>query len=70
MLLSSPSSKIKLEIFLKPFARDTWHLMAVFMLLFIFVMRIIMKREETDGREKYSGAMVLTVSITAQQGTK
>jgi len=70
MLLSTPSNKIKLEIFLKPFARETWYVGAIFMVLFMFVMRIIMQREETGRREKYSGAMVVTVSITAQQGTK
>lgn len=68
MLLSTPSSKIKLEIFLKPFAQQTWYLSAVFTTLFIFVLRIIMKREETSMPEKYSDAVVLTVGILAQQG--
>lgn len=29
-----------------------------------------MKREETSREEKYSGAMVLAIGITAQQGIK
>ncbi|XP_036149728.1 ionotropic receptor 75a [Monomorium pharaonis] len=72
LLLSSPSNNIKLEIFFKPFSVYTWYLSGVFIVFFMFVMRIIMNHEETsteDTRvEKYSNAVVVTVSITAQQG--
>ncbi|XP_011328980.1 ionotropic receptor 75a [Ooceraea biroi] len=68
MLLSTTSTKIKFAIFLKPFAFSTWYLGAVFMVLFMFVMRIIMKREEASKQEEYSSAMVLTIGIIAQQG--
>lgn len=68
MLLSTSSNNIKLEIFFKPFSVHTWYLSSVFVVCFIFVMRVIMKWEETSKEEKYSGAVVLTVGITAQQG--
>ncbi|KAL6441403.1 hypothetical protein ACFW04_003550 [Cataglyphis niger] len=68
MLLSTPSNKIKLEIFLKPLANHTWYLWAVFIIIFMFIMRIILRREEDSKQEKYSGAVVLTVGILAQQG--
>lgn len=68
MLLSTSTTKIKLEIFLKPFTQNIWYFSAVFMVIFIFAMRIIMRREETGSREKYSGAMLLIVGIIAQQG--
>ncbi|KAL0105244.1 hypothetical protein PUN28_016714 [Cardiocondyla obscurior] len=68
MLLSTPSNDIKLEIFFKPFAIETWYLNAIFIVFFIFVMRLIMKHEEESKEEKYSGAVVLTIGITAQQG--
>lgn len=68
MLLSTSSNNIKLEIFLKPFARQTWYLNAVFVVLSMFVMRIIMKREESSKEEKNSGAVILTIGIVAQQG--
>lgn len=70
MLLSTPSNKIKLEIFLKPLADHTWYLWAVFIMIFMFVMRIILRREEDSRQEKYSGAVILTVGILAQQGIK
>ncbi|XP_070163020.1 ionotropic receptor 75a-like isoform X1 [Polyergus mexicanus] len=68
MLLSTPSNKIKLEIFLKPLADHTWYLWAVFIIIFMFVMRIILRCEEDSRQEKYSGAVILTVGILAQQG--
>lgn len=70
MLLSTPSNKIKLEIFLKPLANHTWYLWAVFIIIFMFIMRVILRREEDSKQEKYSGAVVLTVGILAQQGIK
>ncbi|XP_011882970.1 PREDICTED: uncharacterized protein LOC105570411 [Vollenhovia emeryi] len=69
MLLSTPSSNIKLKIFFKPFSVYTWYLSAVFIVFFMFVMRIIMKREETSTDETYSDAVVTTIGVTAQQGT-
>lgn len=73
MLLSTTSSNIKLEVFFKPFSIYTWYLSAVFIVLFICVMRIIIRREETREAEetrieKYSNAVILTIGITAQQG--
>ncbi|XP_029166013.1 ionotropic receptor 75a-like isoform X1 [Nylanderia fulva] len=68
MLLSTTSSKIKLGIFLKPLAFQTWYSWGLFIIIFIFVMRIIMKREEDTKQEKYSSVMVLTIGILAQQG--
>ncbi|XP_018339201.1 PREDICTED: uncharacterized protein LOC108746756 [Trachymyrmex septentrionalis] len=68
MLLSTPSNKIKLEIFFKPFAVQTWYLSAIFIVFFMFIMRIIMKREEASKEEKYSSAIVVTIGVTAQQG--
>ncbi|KYM92312.1 hypothetical protein ALC53_00767 [Atta colombica] len=68
MLLSTPSNKIKLEIFFKPFAVQIWYLSAVFIVFFMFIMRIIMKCEEASKEEKYSDAVVVTIGITAQQG--
>jgi len=70
MLLSTPSNKIKLEIFFKPFAVQIWYLSAVFIVFFMFIMRIIMKCEEASKEEKYSDAVVVTIGITAQQGIK
>jgi len=70
MLLSTSSNKIKLEIFFKPFAPYTWYLNVVFIVFFMFIMRIVMRHEETSREERYSGAMVLTIGITAQQGIK
>ncbi|CAD1469411.1 unnamed protein product, partial [Heterotrigona itama] len=68
MLLSTSTNKIKLEIFLKPFTRQTWYVFAAFGLFSIFVMKIIMNREDIGKREKYSGAVVLSVGILSQQG--
>ncbi|KMQ99404.1 hypothetical protein RF55_1087 [Lasius niger] len=68
MLLSTTSNKIKLEIFLKPLAHQTWYSWAIFITIFVFVMRIILRREEDSKQEKYSSAMVLTVGLLAQQG--
>ncbi|XP_019884195.2 uncharacterized protein LOC105254882 [Camponotus floridanus] len=68
MLLSTTSNKIKLEIFLKPLAKFTWYVWAVFIMISMFIMRIILRREEDSKQEKYSGAVVLTVGILAQQG--
>ncbi|KAK9300689.1 hypothetical protein QLX08_006721 [Tetragonisca angustula] len=68
MLLSTSTKKIKLEIFLKPFTRQTWYVFAAFGLFSIFVMKIIMNREDIGKREKYSGAVVLSVGILSQQG--
>lgn len=69
MLLSTSTGRIKLEIFLKPFSRETWYLNTAFVVICVFIMRVIMKREETsETKERYSGAMVLTVGIVAQQG--
>lgn len=70
MLLSTTSNKIKLEIFLKPLAQFTWYLWAVFIIISMFIMRIILRREEDSKQEKYSAAVVLTVGILAQQGVK
>lgn len=69
MLLSTSTNKIKLEIFLKPFTRQTWYVFAAFGLFSIFVVKIIMNREDIGKREKYSGAVVLSVGILSQQGT-
>ncbi|XP_014475985.1 PREDICTED: uncharacterized protein LOC106745165 [Dinoponera quadriceps] len=68
MLLSTTENKIKLGIFLKPFTRDIWYVNGVFIVICIFIMRIIMRSEEVSRSEKYSGAMVLTMGIVAQQG--
>ncbi|XP_025157243.1 uncharacterized protein LOC105184270 isoform X1 [Harpegnathos saltator] len=68
MLLSTTGNKIKLEIFLKPFSREVWYVNSVFIVFCIFIMRIIMRREEASRSEKYSGAMVLTIGVVAQQG--
>lgn len=68
MLLSTSTNKIKLEIFLKPFTRQTWYVFAVFGLFSIFVMKMIMNREDIGKREKYSGAVVLSIGIVSQQG--
>lgn len=70
MLLSTPSNNIKLEIFFKPFSINIWYLNAVFIVLFMFIMRIIMRREKTSTEEKYSSAVILTIGVTAQQGIK
>lgn len=70
MLLSTTSNKIKLEIFLKPLAKFTWYLWTVFIMISMFIMRIILRREEDSKQEKYSGAVILTVGILAQQGIK
>lgn len=68
MLLSTTENKIKLGIFLKPFTREIWYLNGVFVIICIFMMRLIMRREESSRSEKYSGAMVLAIGIVAQQG--
>ncbi|XP_076231263.1 uncharacterized protein LOC143177283 [Calliopsis andreniformis] len=68
MLLSTSTTKIKLEIFLKPFTRQTWYTFAVFIVFSIFVMKVIMNREGVGKREKYSGAAVLSIGIVSQQG--
>ncbi|XP_078050358.1 ionotropic receptor 75a [Augochlora pura] len=68
MLLSTSTNKIKLEIFLKPFARQTWYTFAGFGLFSIFVLKMIMNCEGIGKREKYSGALVLSVGIISQQG--
>ncbi|XP_033314973.1 ionotropic receptor 75a-like [Bombus bifarius] len=68
MLLSTSTNKIKLEIFLKPFTRQTWYVFAVFGLFSVFVMKMIMNREDIGKREKYSGAVVLSIGIVSQQG--
>lgn len=70
MLLSTSTNKIKLEIFLKPFTRQTWYVFAVFGIFFIFIMKIIMNRENVGKRKKYSDAIILSVGILSQQGTK
>lgn len=70
MLLSTSTNKIKLEIFLKPFTRQTWYVFAAFGIFFIFIMKIIMNREDVGKKEKYSGAIILSVGILAQQGIK
>lgn len=70
MLLSTSTNKIKLEIFLKPFTRQTWYVFAVFGIFFIFIMKIIMNRENIGKRKKYSDAIILSVGILSQQGTK
>ncbi|XP_026673944.1 ionotropic receptor 75a-like isoform X2 [Ceratina calcarata] len=66
MLLSTSTTKIKLEIFLKPFTRGTWYVFMVFGIFSIFIMKVIMNRENVY--EKYSGAVVLAVGILSQQG--
>ncbi|XP_076294007.1 ionotropic receptor 75a [Lasioglossum baleicum] len=68
MLLSTSTNKIKLEIFLKPFARQTWYTFAGFGLFSIFVLKMIMNCEGIGRKEKYSGAVVLSVGIISQQG--
>ncbi|XP_043793539.1 ionotropic receptor 75a-like [Apis laboriosa] len=68
MLLSTSTNKIKLEIFLKPFTRQTWYVFAAFGIFFIFIMKIIMNREDVGKREKYSDAIILSVGILSQQG--
>nr|XP_031838888.1 ionotropic receptor 75a-like [Nomia melanderi] len=68
MLLSTATNKIKLEIFLKPFTRQTWYTFAGFGLFSIFVMKMIMNCEGIGKKEKYSGAVVLSVGIISQQG--
>ncbi|XP_034195536.2 uncharacterized protein LOC117611629 [Osmia lignaria lignaria] len=68
MLLSTSTNKIKLEIFLKPFTRQTWYVFAAFGIFSIFIMKLIMNREKVGKREKYSGAVVLSIGIIAQQG--
>lgn len=68
MLLSTPSNKIKLEIFLKPFANETWYLNFVFIIFTMFIMRIIMRCEESSKQEKYSSAMIVIIGIVGQQG--
>ncbi|CAK9810167.1 Ionotropic receptor 75a [Anthophora quadrimaculata] len=68
MLLSTSTNKIKLEIFLKPFTRQTWYVFAAFGLFSIFIMKIIMNREDIGKKEKYSGAVVLSIGILSQQG--
>lgn len=70
MLLSTSTNKIKLEIFLKPFTRQTWYVFAVFGIFFIFIMKIIMNRENVGKKKKYSDAIILSVGILSQQGTK
>lgn len=70
MLLSTSTNKIKLEIFLKPFTRQTWYVFAVFGIFFIFIMKIIMNRENVGKRKKYFDAIILSVGILSQQGTK
>lgn len=70
MLLSTSTNKIKLEIFLKPFTRQTWYVFAVFGIFFIFIMKVIMNREDVGKREKYSDAIILSVGILSQQGKK
>lgn len=70
MLLSTSTNKIKLEIFLKPFTRQTWYVFAVFGIFFIFIMKIIMNREDVGKREKYSDAIILSIGILSQQGKK
>lgn len=69
MLLSTATNKIKLEIFLKPFTRQTWYTFAGFGLFSIFVMKMIMNCEGIGKKEKYSGAVVLSVGIISQQGS-
>lgn len=68
MLLSTSTKKIKLEIFLKPFTRNTWYVFAAFGIFSIFIIKLIMNREHVGKREKYSGAMVLSIGILSQQG--
>lgn len=70
MLLSTSTNKIKLEIFLKPFTRQTWYVFAAFGIFFIFIMKVIMNREDVGKREKYSDAIILSVGILSQQGKK
>lgn len=79
MLLSTSSKNIKLGIFLKPFANETWYVNVVFVVFTMFIMRIIMRyeklrasetKEETSKQEKYSNAMVVTIGIIGQQGIK
>ncbi|XP_043262966.1 ionotropic receptor 75a-like [Colletes gigas] len=68
MLLSTSTNKIKLEIFLKPFTRQTWYTFAGFGICAIFVMKIVMNREGIGKKERYSGAVVLSIGILSQQG--
>lgn len=68
MLLSTPTNKIKSDLFLKPFTAGIWDTYAVFMIISMIIVGLILKREKVKSEEGF-GAIVLTIGIMSQQGT-
>ncbi|KAK2583492.1 hypothetical protein KPH14_009455 [Odynerus spinipes] len=60
MLLSTPTKKIKLDLFLKPFTTGTWDTYALFMIISMIIVALILKRENVKSEEGF-GAIVLTI---------
>ncbi|XP_043677423.1 ionotropic receptor 75a-like [Vespula pensylvanica] len=67
MLLSTPTNKIKLDLFLKPFTAGIWDTYVVFMIISMIIVGLILKREKVKSEEGF-GAIVLTIGIMSQQG--
>ncbi|XP_035732024.1 uncharacterized protein LOC118446003 [Vespa mandarinia] len=67
MLLSTPTNRIKLDLFLKPFTIGIWDTYAVFMVISMIIVGLILKREKVKSEEGF-GAIVLTIGIMSQQG--
>ncbi|XP_066597709.1 ionotropic receptor 75a-like [Prorops nasuta] len=69
ILLSQPTQKIKLEIFIKPFSIDVWYTYGfISFLTIIVIVFTVTNKYIRENFEKISTALLFTVGIICQQG--